>query len=86
MKKSVENLKRKKFKLEKTIEAASAVKFPVKDESISSIAGAGPSLPLTDPSYFHRLPSAVVPEALGVWDFLTMFRYVFIKLRCGDAK
>ena len=56
------------------------MKFPVKDELIEQLDPTGKPplpIPLAHTDLSEDIPERYVHDAVGVWDFLNMFRLVF---------
>lgn len=82
MKEGVDKLKKEKTrlvqKLEKLQAAAHEIKFPVKDELITTIDAKGkPLTPLPEPyvNINDRIPAEALGNTIEVWDFFNTFRY-----------
>jgi hypothetical protein len=59
------------------------VKFPVKDELVEQLDPQGKPcqpLPTAHINLSETLPAPYVNDAVGVWDFLNVFRYADISL------
>jgi hypothetical protein len=53
---------------------APPIKFPVKDEQLSTVCPASPPLPLPEPKYPYTLPMELFGDVVSIWDFLSTFK------------
>ncbi|RYH30408.1 hypothetical protein EON65_05205 [archaeon] len=79
---SLANLKKERGRIQGRINLAAnrdKVKFPVKDELIEQLDPTGKPplpIPLAHTDLSEDIPERYVHDAVGVWDFLNMFRLV----------